>query len=381
MKLLFNRFLVIFTSIVLVLNSVIFANIINQNDSIANQAQVTIETVSAAINKTHTLVDSFNNSNLHYGTISFGSYPQNYSLDDKSPIEWYLLEKREDKVILMSKYVLDVHRYDNKINSNWKDTSISKFLNGTFYDTAFNNSEKQMIISNPYKSVGNVFLLNLSEAEGYFSKSDTSISSSEFTTYANSQKTSIKNSYWLDASNGVSSLYVKDYYDGNNKYLDLKEKLGVRPCIVLKYNAQNTNNTSVANKSTTTNNVNIDNNSPIYIADVQPDIYTYGYDDDNDNHYNMQITIKHPIFASGNQLKAQELNNLYNLQAKEIVKVNTNDFIDENHITNKQILINATDFHKEDDYNYTITYVYGASKTMFKLHINLATNQCFIEFN
>ena len=381
MKLLFNRFLVIFTSIVLVLNSVIFANIINQNDSIANQAQVTIETVSAAINKTHTLVDSFNNSNLHYGTISFGSYPQNYSLDDKSPIEWYLLEKREDKVILMSKYVLDVHRYDNKINSNWKNTSISKFLNGTFYDTAFNNSEKQMIISNPYKSVGNVFLLNLSEAEGYFSKSDTSISSSEFTTYANSQKASIKNSYWLDASNGVSSLYVKDYYDGNNKYLDLKEKLGVRPCIVLKYNAQNTNNTSVANQSTTTNNVNIDNNSPIYIADVQPDIYTYGYDDDNDNHYNMQITIKHPIFASGNQLKAQELNNLYNLQAKEIVKVNTNDFIDENHITNKQILINATDFHKEDEYNYTIVYLYGASKTMFKLHINLATNQCFIEFN
>ena len=381
MKLLFNRFLVIFTSIVLVLNSVIFANIINQNDSIANQAQVTIETVSAAINKTHTLVDSFNNSNLHYGTISFGSYPQNYSLDDKSPIEWYLLEKREDKVILMSKYVLDVHRYDNKINSNWKDTSISKFLNGTFYDTAFNNSEKQMIISNPYKSVGNVFLLNLSEAEGYFSKSDTSISSAEFTTYANSQKTSIKNSYWLDASNGVSSLYVKDYYDGNNKYLDVEEKIGVRPCIVLKYNAQNTNNTSVANQSTTTNNVNIDNNSPIYIADVQPDIYTYGYDDDNDNHYNMQITIKHPIFASGNQLKAQELNNLYNLQAKEIVKVNTNDFIDENHITNKQILINATDFHKEDEYNYTIVYLYGASKTMFKLHINLATNQCFIEFN
>ena len=381
MKLLFNRFLVIFTSIVLVLNSVIFANIINQNDSIANQAQVTIETVSAAINKTHTLVDSFNNSNLHYGTITFGSYPQNYSLDDKSPIEWYLLEKREDKVILMSKYVLDVHRYDNKINSNWKDTSISKFLNGTFYDTAFNNSEKQMIISNPYKSVGNVFLLNLSEAEGYFSKSDTSISSSEFTTYANSQKASIKNSYWLDASNGVSSLYVKDYYDGNNKYLDVEEKIGVRPCIVLKYNAQNTNNTSVANQSTTTNNVNIDNNSPIYIADVQPDIYTYGYDDDNDKHYNMQITIKHPIFASGNQLKAQELNNLYNLQAKEIVKVNTNDFIDENHITNKQILINATDFHKEDEYNYTIVYLYGASKTMFKLHINLATNQCFIEFN
>ena len=381
MKLLFNRFLVIFTSIVLVLNSVIFANIINQNDSIANQAQVTIETVSAAINKTHTLVDSFNNSNLHYGTITFGSYPQNYSLDDKSPIEWYLLEKREDKVILMSKYVLDVHRYDNKINSNWKDTSISKFLNGAFYDTAFNTSEKQMIISNPYKSVGNVFLLNLSEAEGYFSKSDTSISSSEFTTYANSQKASIKNSYWLDASNGVSSLYVKDYYDGNNKYLDVEEKIGVRPCIVLKYNAQNTNNTSVANQSTTTNNVNIDNNSPIYIADVQPDIYTYGYDDDNDNHYNMQITIKHPIFASGNQLKAQELNNLYNLQAKEIVKVNTNDFIDENHITNKQILINATDFHKEDECNYTIVYLYGASKTMFKLHINLATNQCFIEFN
>ena len=281
----------------------------------------------------------------------------------------------------MSKYVLDVHRYDNKINSNWKDTSISKFLNGTFYDTAFNNSEKQMIISNPYKSVGNVFLLNLSEAEGYFSKSDTSISSAEFTTYANSQKTSIKNSYWLDASNGVSSLYVKDYYDGNNKYLDLKEKLGVRPCIVLKYNAQNTNNTSVANQSTTTNNVNIDNNSPIYIADVQSDIYTYGYDDDNDNHYNMQITIKHPIFASGNQLKAQELNNLYNLQAKDLVKVNTNDFIDENHITNKQILINATDFHKEDEYNYTIVYLYGASKTMFKLHINLATNQCFIEYN
>ena len=381
MKLLFNRFLVIFTSIVLVLNSVIFANIINQNDSIANQAQVTIETVSAAINKTHTLVDSFNNSNLHYGTITFGSYPQNYSLDDKSPIEWYLLEKREDKVILMSKYVLDVHRYDNKINSNWKDTSISKFLNGAFYDTAFNTSEKQMIISNPYKSVGNVFLLNLSEAEGYFSKSDTSISSAEFTTYANSQKASIKNSYWLDASNGVSSLYVKDYYDGNNKYLDVEEKIGVRPCIVLKYNAQNTNNTSVANQSTTTNNVNIDNNSPIYIADVQPDIYTYGYDDDNDNHYNMQITIKHPIFASGNQLKAQELNNLYNLQAKEIVKVNTNDFIDENHITNKQILINATDFHKEDECNYTIVYLYGASKTMFKLHINLATNQCFIEFN
>ena len=377
-----KKIFVLFVTIILFISNINFANVINQNDAIANQAQATIDAVSTAINSTYSVVDSFNNSALSYGTITFGSYQQGNSLEEKTPIEWYILEKREDKAILMSKYVLDVHRYDNKINSNWKETSIGKWLNGMFFDSAFNNSEKQMIIANPYKAVGNVFLLNLAEAESYFNKNDTFLSRSHFTTYARQTKPTVSNSYWLDSSNGVSSIFINDYYDGNNKYIELDAKIGVRPCIVLKYNVNNTNanNTAIANTTTTTTTDTANNNAPIYIADVVPDVYTYGYDDDNDKHHNMQITIKHPVFASGNQQKAAELNNIYTTIAKEIVKVNTNDYIDEHRITNKQILVNATDFHKEDDYNYTLVYLYGASRTMFKLHINLAINQCYIEY-
>ena len=105
--------------------------------------------------------------------IKFGSYPQTSS-GQKQPIEWQVLSKENNKILVISKYGLDAKRFDGSSNV-WANSEIRKWLNGEFYNKAFTDQEKKCINLSNLSDVGtndNVFLLSEEEVEKYFANKD-----------------------------------------------------------------------------------------------------------------------------------------------------------------------------------------------------------------
>lgn len=84
------------------------------------------------------------NASSQNDTVVFGMY-------EESPIEWLVLEKRNDSVLLISKYYL-VNKIANEYTNNkyncWSDSSLRIWLNGAFYNDSFSEEEKLVIMKN-----------------------------------------------------------------------------------------------------------------------------------------------------------------------------------------------------------------------------------------
>lgn len=115
--------------------------------------------------------------------ITFGAYEQdNNKSNGKEPIQWRVLDKKNGRLLVISRYGLDCRKYDLN-HSDWKGSSLRKWLNKDFIAQAFNSEELSLIptvsVSSPTmpngKKVGTtddrLFLLSVEEAERYF-KSD-----------------------------------------------------------------------------------------------------------------------------------------------------------------------------------------------------------------
>ncbi len=102
-------------------------------------------------------------------SVKFGNYLQSAN-GDIHPIDWQVLSKENNKILVISKYGLDCKIFDSSSN-NWSDSEIRKWLNGEFYNKAFNEKERKYINSSNLSDVSttdNVFLLSLDEANKYF---------------------------------------------------------------------------------------------------------------------------------------------------------------------------------------------------------------------
>lgn len=92
-------------------------------------------------------------------TVEFGRY------NDK-PIEWEILDKDDDNVLLISKYVIDDKEFDEtEIESEdyedagWENSSIRQWLNEDFFNDAFDKTEQKMILTSVNENInGYVFL-------------------------------------------------------------------------------------------------------------------------------------------------------------------------------------------------------------------------------
>ncbi len=63
------------------------------------------------------------------------------------PIEWIILIKDGEDALLISKKILDTKAYgDSEDIVTWEESSVRKWLNEDFYDTAFSESEKSHIM-------------------------------------------------------------------------------------------------------------------------------------------------------------------------------------------------------------------------------------------
>ena len=120
----------------------------------------------------------------------FGSYEQDNNPDNgKEAIEWIILAKEDNKILVISKYALDCQPYDDNDSRErvtWIVCNLRYWLNGTFLNDAFDYEEQRRIIrssvsadKNPSysTSVGDdttekVFLLSITEANKYFNSND-----------------------------------------------------------------------------------------------------------------------------------------------------------------------------------------------------------------
>ena len=116
--------------------------------------------------------------------ITFGSYEQdNNPSNGPEPIQWQVLDVSDGSALIVSEYALDVRAYNNEwVNITWAECTLRGWLNGEFYDTAFNEEEKGRIALTKVENADNprygteggedtedrIFLLSLEEAKTYF---------------------------------------------------------------------------------------------------------------------------------------------------------------------------------------------------------------------
>ena len=172
----------------------------------------------------------------HVGSyVFFGSYEQdNNTSNGKEDIEWLVLAKTGDRVLVISRYALDCQHYYNisYTDVTWETCSLRKWLNGTFINNAFSSDEQKMIQSttvtadkNPSynTSPGNnttdkVFLLSITEVNKYFS-SNGGARQCQGTAYCYAQgafKASNGNCLWWLRSPGYFSDYAAYvFHDGS----------------------------------------------------------------------------------------------------------------------------------------------------------------------
>ncbi len=80
--------------------------------------------------------------------IFFGHYEQDNDLTNgPEPIEWIVLDVKDGKALLLSKYILDAKPFNEELNDHvWGTSSIRKWLNDEFMNDAFTDDEQAAII-------------------------------------------------------------------------------------------------------------------------------------------------------------------------------------------------------------------------------------------
>ena len=118
--------------------------------------------------------------NYRVGDVIFlGKYPQKNSKDN-SPIEWKILDIFEGVALLISQYAIIPSGYCDPKESGsieWTDSLARKICNIDFYNHAFSESEKQVILKRTTRQLSincedNVFLLDKTDIIKYFADAE-----------------------------------------------------------------------------------------------------------------------------------------------------------------------------------------------------------------
>lgn len=148
---------------------------------------------------------------------------------NNEPIEWIVLKNDEKGKLLLSVKVLFNKRFNEKRReSNWKTSDIRKYLNEVFWESAFDQSEKNKIVNN-YKGSSfdgdRVFLLSWQEAENLLQAPERATPNKE---------------YWILRTMSYSPYYVSSVSGGNGHMFGDGQEVnsitmsGIRPAIYLK---------------------------------------------------------------------------------------------------------------------------------------------------
>lgn len=184
--------------------------------------------------------------------ITFGHYEQDSDTSNgKEAIEWLVLDKQGDKILVISKYALDCQPYNAEHDPvTWGTCALRVWLNRDFYNNAFSSEEKAKIptvtvspdtipdcydIDPGSATHDRMFLLNIYEAYMYFYSDDDR--KCEPTEYVKSKDTFTYESgccWWLRSPGGLQ--YEACYVEGNgsiDEYGDFvnRDFIAVRPAM------------------------------------------------------------------------------------------------------------------------------------------------------
>jgi len=102
--------------------------------------------------------------NMSRRSITLGTW-------DGKPIEWLVLKEEGLATLVISRYPLLSHKFNENTNdgNRWDSSSLRKYLNNEFYKQAFNEEEKKRIVnaylSSPNGTKDDVFVLSKEEAD------------------------------------------------------------------------------------------------------------------------------------------------------------------------------------------------------------------------
>lgn len=195
------------------------------------------------------------------GYMYLGTYEQdNKNNNGKEPIKWIILEIKDNKALLISKYILDAQKYNTDLINDitWETCSLRKWLNKDFLNDAFSNEEKGKIFmttvsadTNPDYDTnpGNItqdkiFLFSITEAEKYFNSDDARQCEATEYAIANGMEHYKKQFHWWLRSPGNSQDKaatvsaagdLSTFKDG--KFIH-NEHIGVRPALWVDLSAK-----------------------------------------------------------------------------------------------------------------------------------------------
>lgn len=238
-KIISNLFLLICIFLVSCSNQTSLENINKDNVTEVNMTEEKEDSLNLRLNEVKTIMEINDYKNLHisYDTsnmVEFGTDPSG------NKIKWIVLEKEQDKVLLLSHHVIDCKCFnDDGTPCTWETCSLRKWLNNEFYNDAFSAEEKDKILttyvnSNEYVNdicnypVGNntedkIYCLSREESIKYFGNAveyEHKIGKTKYQFELNMKSLSTSTSYARNVNNYGYQLSQLDE-DELNKFADV----------------------------------------------------------------------------------------------------------------------------------------------------------------
>lgn len=256
---------------IIVLNTVIIPNG-KYNDAIelmdagnvieAYEALVALDGYKDSADKANSIYFQYNVEKLKIAKegdyVIFGAYEQdNNTSNGKEDVEWLVLEVKDGKALVISKYALDCKPYNtNHTDVTWETCTLRKWLNNDFLGAAFSADEKAMIHTvtvsadknpdyntNPGNATQDqVFLLSITEANKYFSSdSARQCKSTDYAVANGAFEGDSDNCWWWLRSPGYNQSDAADVHDEGfvsklGPYVD-DDYIGVRPALWIDLNS------------------------------------------------------------------------------------------------------------------------------------------------
>ncbi len=205
--------------------------------------------------------EASSNVSIHVGSMmTYGTYEQdNDPQNGAEPIEWIVLDIRDGKALLLSRYALECAPYnDSRAEVTWETCTLRKWLNTSFLNGAFSQAERSAILVTDvdnsieqgidYEGVTGsnntqdwVFLLSYHETEIYFdSREARACTPTAYAVARGAAKSSGRGAlngvlltvWWLRSPGGFPCSAVYQFYDGGREsdYVDY-DSWAVRPAM------------------------------------------------------------------------------------------------------------------------------------------------------
>ncbi len=173
--------------------------------------------------------------------VVFGTYEQNgNTADGAEKIEWIVLEKQDDKLLLISRQCLDAKQINQtRADVEWKQSTLFNWLNGEFLQASFSETEIPSIIENDGVKIT---VPSTEDAKKYYEYD--SWRAAEATEAAIKNGARVQNGktwWWLLDKGEIASSNSYVYFDGTIRADGLSvdyQNVAIRPMMWVSSNAE-----------------------------------------------------------------------------------------------------------------------------------------------